>query len=205
MSKKFVNFSIFFIVLLGLFLLLLSQLNGGNLLKKRYKTISTVKAFRFTTQDSTVFTNANIVGKVAVVEYFFTTCTSICPAMNVTMKKLYEEYKNEPDFLVMSHTSDPKIDNPKQLKKYADSIGAGKNWVFLTGGKADLYFHARNSYSLDDPAKKVADPEKDFIHTQLFALVTKEGVVKRRVYDSSKPEEVEDLRKDIKLALAGKL
>jgi protein SCO1 len=205
MSKKFIFLSCFFIVLAVAFVYTLSQINDGVLLKKRFKTISTVNEFSFTNQLGGTTTQKTIEGKVAVVEFFFTTCQTICPKMNVTLKGIYEQYKNESDFYVLSHTSDPKNDNVAQLKKYADSIGAGKNWLFLTGTKKDLYYAARKSYSLDDESIKIEDPETDFIHTQLFALVNRKGELKKKVYDSHNKLEMEELKQDIQLALDGEL
>jgi protein SCO1 len=205
MSKKAIFLSIFFVVLAAGFVFTLSRINGGELLEKRYRTISTVDTFSFANQNGTLTTHKDIAGKVVVVEYFFTTCQTICPVMNTTMKGIYAQYKNEPDFLILSHTSDPKNDNVVALKKYADSIGAGKNWLFLTGAKKDLYKMARKSYTLDDASIKVADPETDFIHTQLFALVNRKGEIKKKVYDSYNKAEMEELQQDIKKALDGEL
>jgi protein SCO1 len=202
MSSKFKILAIFFTVLTLGFMAILAFTNGGEMLKKRYKTISTVEPFRFINQDGQVITEAAIDGKVAVVEFFFTTCKTICPPMNTTMKAIYEMYKNEPDFLILSHTSDPRNDSVPRMKRYADSIGANsKNWLFLTGRKDSLYYAARKSYSLDDQNAVVADPEMDFIHTQLFALVNRKGEIKKKVYDSSIPAEVEELKAEIRKAL----
>ncbi len=202
MSSKFKILAIFFVVLTLGFIAILAFTNGGEMLKKRYKTLSTVEPFRFTNQEGKIITEADIDGKVAVVEFFFTTCKTICPPMNTTMKSIYEIYKNEPDFLILSHTSDPRNDSVPRMKRYADSIGANsKNWWFLTGQKDSLYYAARKSYSLDDQNAVVADPETDFIHTQLFALVNRKGEIKKKVYDSSLPSEVEELKAEIKKAL----
>ena len=177
-------------------------LNNAGLLKKRYKTISTVKPFRFTKQDGTIVTENDLIGKVAVVEFFFTTCKTICPAMNQTMQGIYNQYKNNPNFVIISHTSDPKNDNVTRLKAYADSMGASTtNWWFVTGPKDSLYMAARNSYALDDQRAVVEDPETDFIHTQLFALVNKRGELKKKVYYSNLPEEIGELKADIQKAL----
>jgi protein SCO1/2 len=205
MSSKAKILIVFFIVLTAGFVFALSQINGGVLLAKRFKTVSSVEPFRFTNQHNGITTEKDIEGKVAVVEFFFTTCQTICPKMNTTMKGIYELYKNEPDFYILSHTSDPKNDSATQLKKYADSIGAGKNWIFLTGNKKDLYIAARKSYALDDSKATVTDPETDFIHTQLFALVNRKGELKKKVYDSFNKEEMEELKQDIRKALDGEL
>jgi protein SCO1 len=203
MSKKAKFLTLFFIVLTIVFVYVLSLISDGDLLRKRFKTISTVQPFSFTNQNGQVITQKNLEGKVVLVEFFFTTCKTICPVMNKKVQSIYDLYKNEPDFLIVSHTSDPKNDNVAQLKHYADSIGAdGKNWWFLTGRKDSLYYAARKSYALDDQNSIVNDPESDFIHTQLLALVNKNGEIKKKVYDSDKKEEMEELKEDIKKALA---
>ena len=60
--------------------------------------------------------------------------------------------KNEKDFLILSHTSDPETDSVPRLKRYADSMGVSTpKWIFLTGRKDSLYNMARVSYIIDDP------------------------------------------------------
>jgi protein SCO1 len=166
--------------------------------KSKMVTISSVKPFEFTTQDGKRFTEKDMQGKVCVVEYFFTTCKSICPRLNTNMKVLYEKYKDVPDFMILSHTCDPERDSAAQLKWFADSLQVNTSkWVFLTGRKDSLYFQARNSYLLDDPNNGLADINDQFIHTQFFALVDKNGKVRRQVYDGLKQDELQQLEADI--------
>jgi protein SCO1/2 len=135
---------------------------------------------------------------VTVVEYFFTTCKGICPKMNGSLRKIYEQYKNEPDFLILAHTVQPEIDSVPRLKFYADSMKIDtKKWVLVTGRKDSLYKAARASYLLDDPANNVDKLEDQFIHTQFFALVDKSGNVRGGVYDALKQDEMKKLSKDI--------
>ena len=113
------------------------------------------------------------------------------------MKAIYEKYKSNPDFLILSHTVNPETDSLPVLKRYADSLGANAtNWWFLTGSKKDLYKSARESYLLDDPKNSSKNIEDQFLHTQFFALVDREGRV-RGIYDGIKKDEVETLLHDI--------
>ena len=113
------------------------------------------------------------------------------------MKALYEVFKNEKGFLILSHTVDPETDTVARMKRYADSLGANAgNWLFLTGKKDSLYHAARISYLLDDPKNGNDKIEDQFIHTQFFALVDKGGRV-RKIYDGLKRDELEELKKDI--------
>ena len=169
--------------------------------KKRVPPISYVTAFDFITQDGEHFTQDDVEGKVFVSEYFFTTCKGICPVMNGNMKTVYEELKDEPDFLILSHTSDPEVDSAARLKWYADSMKVDtKKWVFLTGRKDSLYNMARLSYTIDDPHNNVGNIEDDFLHTQFWALVDRKGNV-RKIYDGLKQSEVRSLINDAKRML----
>ena len=140
-----------------------------------------------------------MLGKVCVVEYFFTTCQGICPKMNKNMKEIYEAFKNEKEFLVVSHTCQPEVDSVPLMKAYSQKMGAdNRKWVFVTGSKNKLYDMARYSYGLDDPKNAVANISDDFIHTQFFALIDKNGNVRGGVYDGLKKDELEKLKDDIK-------
>ena len=159
--------------------------------------LSYVQPFAFTDQDNQVITQKDLTGKVYVAEYFFTTCKGICPKLNTNMKSVYEAFKNEKDFAILSHTVDPETDTVARMKRYADSLGAkAGHWFFLTGRKDSLYRAARVSYLLDDPKNSDDKIEDQFIHTQFFALVDKSGRV-RKIYDGLKKEELDELEKDI--------
>lgn len=167
--------------------------------------LSYVKPFAFTNQNGQVITEKDMAGKVSVVEYFFTTCKGICPKMNVNMQQVYNEYKSQPDFRILSHTVDPETDSVATMKRYADSLGAdARQWWFLTGRKDSLYAAARNSYLLDDPKNNAGAMDEQFIHTQFFALVDKKGNV-RGIYDGLKKEEVDLLKQNIEVLLKEKI
>src|SRR5829696_9498294 len=121
MSKKLVFYTLFFLVLsLGFYFSLKAFIPG--FFKKRIPAISRVQPFSFTNQDGQTFSQENIKGKVAIVNFFFTTCTSVCPRMNNNLKPTYETFKNNPDVLLLSFTSDPQRDSAAVLKHYTDSM-----------------------------------------------------------------------------------
>ena len=203
MSKKLLGYLGFFLVLVLAFYFFLFRDN--DMWKKKLAVISYVKPFQFTNQDGIPFTDKDLLGKVTVVEYFFTTCKGICPRMNTNMKNIYETFKTEPNLLILSHTCNPETDSVPILKKYADSLHADPHkWVFVTGRKDSLYQMARTSYLLDDPKNSLEKLENQFIHTQFFALVDKDGRVRSQIYDGLKKDELEKLKKDILILLAEK-
>ncbi len=198
MSKKNVFYIGFFITLVIAFYFILTALIP-DFSKKKIAPISYVRPFSFTTQKGKTFTEKDVKGKVYVAEYFFTTCKSICPIMNNNMREVYETFKDEKDFLILSHTCDPETDSVGRLKRYADSLGVSSDkWIFLTGRKDSLYNMARVSYVIDDPNNNLVDIKDDFIHTQLWAVVDKKGNVRKRIYDGLKPSEVKAMIADIK-------
>lgn len=197
MSKKRLFYLGFFVVLAVGFYFALTLLIP-DFAKRKVAPISFVKPFSFTNQDGKTVTEKDVAGKVYVAEYFFTTCKTICPVMNNYMKLVYTEFKNEDNFLILSHTCDPKIDTVAQMKKYADSLGVDtRKWMFLTGRKDSLYNTARVSYTIDDPANNLKSIDDQFMHTQFWALVAKNGDV-IKIYDGLKESEVRDMMKDAK-------
>lgn len=200
MSKKRIFYYLFFTGLVVLFFAIMSWVIPG-FTKKNMPPVGTVQPFEFTTQDGKTFTEKDLQGKVAAVNYFFTTCNGICPRMNKNIKAVYEGFKNEKDFILLSHTCDPATDSEAKLKEYAQSLNVDTNkWVFLTGRKDSLYSMARHSYKIDDPKNNVTSIEDDFLHTQFVALVNKKGDVVR-VYDGLKPSEMKEMDTEIKRLL----
>lgn len=204
MSKKKLFYIGFFAALALSFYFILGQIIPG-FDKKRIPAISYVRPFSFKNQDGKLITEKDVAGKVYVAEFFFTTCKGICPKMNNNMKLVYQQFKNENDFLILSHTCDPETDSVAQMKKYSDSLGVNTNrWMFLTGRKDSLYTMARISYTIDDPANNLKNIDDDFLHTQFWALVDRNGDVKK-IYDGLKQSEVKELIDDIEKLLKEKI
>ena len=195
MSRKTLIYIGFFVVLLaGFYAFLYATIDSK---KSRLPVLNDVRPFSFQRQDGQQVTEKDIKGKVYIAEFFFTTCPGICPKMNTNMRAVYEKFKNKDKFLILSHTVDPENDTIARLKVYADSLGADvKNWWFLTGTKEALYKAARESYILDDPQNNAIDIKEQFLHTQFFALVDKNGRV-RGIYDGLKKSELAKLNADV--------
>lgn len=200
MKKKLIVYISFFVLLTAGFLYFVYA--GTDNWKQKLPVLSKVKPFEFTTQDGVHFNQRDMQGKVCVVEYFFTTCKGICPELNNNMRTIYNEFKDKQDFMIVSHTCDPERDSASVLKHYADSLQVDtRKWVFLTGRKDSLYSSARYSYLLDDPKNSVDKIEDQFIHTQFFALVDRNGQVRGQIYDGLKESELKLLKKHIGLLL----
>ncbi len=156
----------------------------------------TVGKFSFIDQYNKPVSDKDFDGKIYVADYFFTTCKSICPIMNMELTRVYKEFKNKKDFMILSHTVDPENDSVPQLAEHAKKYGVtDTKWLFVTGSKKELYEMARKSYLLN--AEEGNGGEEDFIHTQNFALIDKDKHI-RGFYDGTDSIEVNRLITDIK-------
>ena len=196
MSKRSLLYIGFFAILVvGFYFVMTKLIPGYGDVKLPVQ--STVRPFTFTNQDGKQVSESDVYGKVYLAEFFFTTCKSICPIMNSNMKVVHEKFRNEPNFVILSHTCDPATDSVARIKQYADSMQVDtKKWWFLTGRKDSLYTAARMSYLLDDPQNNGGNIDEQFLHTQFIALVDKNGKV-RKIYDGLKKEELAEIDKDV--------
>lgn len=200
MTKKRSLYILSFIALIFIFYGVISWLIPG-FSERQAQPISKVAPFAFTNQYGKHFTNKDVAGKIYVAEFFFTTCPGICPMMNDNMKQVFNTFKGNADFLILSYTCDPKTDSAAKLNLYADSLQVNNsNWIFLTGRKDSLYNMARLSYTIDDPANNLKNVEDDFLHSQFWALVNRKGEV-LGIYDGLKQSEINKLIKDIFIEL----
>ena len=153
--------------------------------------------FSFIDQDSNVVTQAIVKDKIYVVDYFFTTCKTICPEMSNLLMRLQFAFKDDPEVMILSHTVDPEGDNTTVLNTYAAKHNAIKGkWYFLTGDKKALYDMARNSYFIT--AMPGDGGDEDFIHSEQFVLIDKQKRI-RGFYDGTDYHDVTRLIQEIKL------
>ncbi|TXI67926.1 MAG: SCO family protein [Flavobacterium sp.] len=171
--------------------------------------IGPVPEFKLTNQDNKMISDKDYLGKVYVVEFFFSTCPTICPKMNESMLQLQNEFYGNPNFGIASITIDPAKDTPQVLKEHANLLGVKHyNWHFLTGDKDYIYSLANKGFNLyAGENNKVAG---GFEHSGLFALIDKDGKIRCRkdaqgnpilYYDGLEASGVEAIKEDIKKLL----
>ena len=138
-----------------------------------------VPNFSFLNQDSVLVSNKDYLGKVYVVEFFFTTCPTICPIMTENLVELQHTFKKHPKFGVASFTINPRYDTPAVLKKYAGKYGiTDQDWHLLTGDRDSIYTLAQKGFYI--VANEDQDAPGGFEHSGMFALVDKEGYIRSR-------------------------
>lgn len=168
--------------------------------------IGQVPDFEFVNQDGQTITNADYAGKVYVVEFFFTTCPSICPIMNQNMVKVQNEFYGNPGLGIASFSINPEYDTPDILKEYASSYKiTNPNWHLLTGDKQAIFKLANEGFNLY--VGEAPEVEGGFEHSGFFALIDQQGQIRSRFdendnpiiyYDGLEEEGIQMLMEDIK-------
>ncbi|MBP4136554.1 SCO family protein [Flavobacterium geliluteum] len=188
----------------------LDNVNSKNLKEEaKLLTIGPAPKFELTNQNNVKFSSESLKGKVYVLEFFFTTCPSICPKMNLSMLEIEKTFFGNPNFGIVSITIDPGHDTPQVLKGHAKLLGVkSSNWNFLTGDKAAIMDLSNKGFNLY--AGENAKVNGGFEHSGLFALVDKEGKIRCRkddfgnpilYYDGLDKKGVRDIQQDIKILL----
>ena len=157
----------------------------------------TVANFSLTNQNGITITNKDYENKIYVVDFFFTSCPTICPIMTNNMLKIQDEFIDNDDIKLLSMSVTPEIDNVEILKQYAIEKGVNDSkWNITTGSKKHIYELARKSYFA--VVEQGDGGLQDFIHTPNFILIdTKKQI--RGIYDGTDENEILRLIEDIKI------
>jgi protein SCO1/2 len=156
-------------------------IDDGQLVK-----IGPAPKFELVNQDNIKVGNDTYKGKVYVLEFFFTTCPSICPKMNQSMLLIEKKFFGNPNFGIVSITIDPSHDKPSVLKDHAALLGVkSSNWNFLTGDREYIFNLANKGFNLY--AGENSNVKGGFEHSGLFALVDKDGNIRCRKDDFGNP------------------
>ena len=153
MNKKWLWYVGFFILLFGgYFIYVFSQ---TDISRSSLPIINNnVQPFSFTNQNSKTITEKDVDGKVYVAEFFFTTCKGICPKMNANMRRVYDAYKTDSNFMIISHTCMPETDSVPLLKKYEAKMLNGKLEKNVDGSFKINYDPTWSKKLIDDIEKK---------------------------------------------------
>ncbi len=158
----------------------------------------TIPEFSFTNQDGKMVNLKTFDGGIYVADFFFTTCPTICPKMKAELLRVYDAFKNEPRVKILSHTIDPEHDSVPVLREYASRLQVSSDkWNFVTGDKDSIYTIAE--YYLCT-AEEAPNEPGGYIHSGSLILIDHEKHI-RGMYNGTKPEEVDQLIKDIPLLL----
>ena len=146
-----------------------------------------VPDFKFINQNEKLVSNKDYLGKVYIVEFFFTTCTTICPIMNTNLVHIQNSFTAFPDFGIASFSINPEYDTSEVLSLYAQDNGiTNPNWNLMTGDRNEIYKLANDGFNLYTAAS--SDFVDGFEHSGYFAIIDKEGYIRCRVDEFGNPK-----------------
>lgn len=159
----------------------------------------TIPYFSFIDQDSIIVTPKTFENKIYVADFFFTSCTTICPIMKTEMKKVYDKFKGNEKVLFLSHTIDPGHDSIPVLKSYANSLGVDNTqWHFVTGDREKIFDLAEKHFMIS--AQEDASAPGGAVHSGAFILLDQKRRI-RGYYDGTNKQDVNQLISDIPFLL----
>lgn len=200
-NKSYIGIS-FIILVFGIYAIpkILDRIQQGEVVKAdRLDKVNTISKddgklvvigpapkFDLENQKNIKISNETYKGKVYVLEFFFTTCPTICPKMNQSMLSIEKKFFGNPNFGIVSITIDPIHDTPSVLKEHADLLGVtSSNWNFLTGDRQTIFDLANKGFNLY--AGENSKVNGGFEHSGLFALIDKNGNIRCRKDDFGNP------------------
>lgn len=157
-----------------------------------------IKPFEFQDQDGNLVNQATVDEKVYVTDFFFTSCPTICPKMKQQMLRIYNDFENEVDLVLLSHSIDPVRDSVARLHSFAEKLGIeSQRWHLVTGERDSIYGMAKH-YMI--AAQKDDLAPGGYAHSGAFLLVDRNRQI-RGIYDGTDPESVDELMVDLKSLL----
>ena len=155
--------------------------------------------FEYTNQNGKTVSKKDVLGRVFVADFFFSTCPTICPKMTSQMKRLQVLTADIEELHFLSFTINPENDTPEVLLEYANQYGVDlKNWDFVTGDEAATHHLGVKGFLVH--ARADEDEPGGFAHSPSLVLIDRSGKI-RGVYDGTNTEEVDLLNQDIRKLL----
>ncbi|NRD19739.1 SCO family protein [Winogradskyella eckloniae] len=153
--------------------------------------------FKLLNQLGDTITQHTFANKIYITDFFFTTCPGICPKMTGNMAKLQEEFKQDNDILLLSHSVMPSVDTVSILKSYAlQNNVIDSKWHLATGDRNEIYALGREQYFVENDLGEIKSND-DFLHTENFLLIDKNKHI-RGIYNGLNRASIAQLIIDVK-------
>lgn len=161
------------------------------------KDFHTIPNFSLTNQEGETVTDQSLNGKIYIADFFFTICPGICPKMTANMGLLQEEFMEDEDIMLLSHSVTPVRDSVPVLKAYAEKKGVlADRWHLLTGDRQEIYTLGRKAYFIEEDLGLEREVD-EFLHTENFVLIDKNKHI-RGIYNGLNKASLRQLIKDVR-------
>jgi protein SCO1 len=153
---------------------------------------SVVPSFQLIDQNGESFGSQQLLGKIWIADFVYSTCPGPCPMISSRMGELQKPLRDT-DVKLVSFSVDPRHDTPAVLREYAAKLNAQPGrWHFLTGDKDTIYRLSRDGFKLAAADNEAAGP----IHSTRMVLVDRSGTI-RGYYDATDADAVTRLLADV--------
>lgn len=163
---------------------------------KMLDTFHRIPSFQFLNQDGDTITEKTFKDKIYIADFFFTTCQGICPKMTSNMLIIEQEFKEDNEVLLLSHSVTPNKDSVAALKNYSEIYNINSNkWHLVTGSQEEIYKLGREFYFVEENLG-LTKSKNDFLHTENFILIDKDRYI-RGIYNGLNKTSINQLIADI--------
>lgn len=178
---------------LALSVLLLSSLGcrGGS---QALPQLGAMPAFEFRDQRGATVRDADLRGRVLIVDFIFTSCPDVCPLLTDQLAGLRRKLPDDGALAYVSFSVDPEHDSPEKLKAFASAHGADHaNWYFLTGPLEPVRAVVTKGFkqAMEIEPEQAGKP-RNVLHGSHFVLVDRAGQL--RGFFRSDAEGMQDLK-----------
>ena len=157
--------------------------------------------FALTDQSGKTFGSEQLAGQVAIINFIFTRCPTVCPTFSLKFLGIQKSLGDAP-IQYVSISVDPTHDTPEVLAKYAADLGATARWKFLTGDPELITKTAETGLKLAlERRGRLEDGTPDIVHASHFVLVDSQGRL-RGYYDSDVKDRRQALAQDARALAA---
>ena len=151
--------------------------------------VSSVPSFELVNFNENIFTDNNLLDKITILSFVFTSCPDACPIMSENFSILQERFKDSDLIQFVSITVDPDYDSNDILKTFSEKYSNGNNWYFLRGDKNYISTLSEKGFflsALNLPAG----------HSTRFVLIDKQKNI-RKYYEGTDDASIMELQNDI--------
>jgi protein SCO1/2 len=159
----------------------------------------TIADFRLTERSGRTVRRADLLGKIWVADFIFTSCRGPCPLLGSRLQELQQALGRAPDVRLVSISVDPETDTPAVLQAYAQRFQADpEKWWFLTGETTAIHDLVIKNFLLPIESNPGGPHEAEgaYLHSSRLVLVDRQGVV-RGLFDGLDSEAVPKVLKSI--------
>lgn len=144
----------------------------ANQSRSNLPTYGEVPGFTFKDSQGNLFGKEQLLGKISIIDFFFTSCRGPCPVMSSNMADLYRAFSTSDEIQLVSISVDPKVDTPEVLSQYAEAHGVTDNrWRFLRADIADVI-------KLSEEGFHLAADNLPSMHSTKFILVDENAEIR---------------------------